>query len=244
MALKFIATTGRLEEQGVDAIIVAAWEKELTRDAKRVDELLNGEIAQAIKRKEFEGKLGSLMVLRTLGKLKQRKVVVVGLGKRKEFGENPRHALEASANSFGVIKNYVESMAFKVSPEDAASVVEASVLSSYDFQEFKTSSEDKKEVKAKRVVLVFNSASEAKGAEKRIALAKTIAEAQNQARMLDNTNPAVATPKYIAEHARKLAGGKLKVTVMSAKELKKKGYNGILSVGKGSVPTCLSLNDI
>jgi leucyl aminopeptidase len=234
MSLEFVSVKGRLEEQNVDAIVVSTFEKILSPDAKKIDSLLGGEISNSIERKEFEGKNAALMVLRTLGKLKQRKVVVVGLGSEKEYKENAGYAFNAAAAAFGVVKNYAESIAFRISPNEIKAAVEACVISSYDFQEFKSAGEDKKDVKLKRVVFAFDSDGDAAKAKNEIALAKTIAEAQNYSRMLDNTNPALATPKYVADQARKIAGGKVKVSVWGKKELEKKGYDAIVSVGKGS----------
>ncbi|MFH1057030.1 MAG: leucyl aminopeptidase [Candidatus Micrarchaeota archaeon] len=235
MALDFSVVKGRLEDQNVDVVVAATWEKTLTPEAKRIDSILGGEISSALEKKEFDGKNASLMVMRTLGKLKQKKVVVVGLGSEKDYKESVLNAFNAAAAAFGVVKYYVESIAFRVSLGDLKSVVQACVLSSYDFQEFKSAGEEKKDVKLKRVVFVLDGAEDKGKAELEIAFAKTVAEAQNFSRVLDNTNPAVATPKYVADQAKKLAGGKLKVSVWGKKELEKKGYNAILSVGKGSV---------
>ena len=234
MAVEFVTARGRIEKQGVDAIVVSTFEKNLSPDAKRIDSALGGEITTAIEKNEFEGKNASLMVIRTLGKLKQRRVIVVGLGSEKEYSENKHYAFNAAAAAFGVVKNYAETIAFHISPFEIKRAVEACVVSSYDFQEFKSAGDDKKDVKLKRVVFVFDSEGDAAKARAEIAYAKTIAEAQNYARMLDNTNPAVATPLYIATQARKLAGGKVKVSVWGKKELEKKGYDAIVSVGKGS----------
>ncbi len=231
MALEFVSAVGRLEEQNVECIVASSFEGKLSKEAERVDKMLNNEISNAMKRKEFEGKSGTLMVLRTLGKLKQRKIVIIGLGKEKEY--NKQSAENASALAFQAVKNDCESVAFKVSHSDLKTVVESAIVSLYDYQEWKTA--DKKDAKAKKVLLVFDSEGEKRKAEQTIVLAKTMGFAQNYCREINNVHPGIANPAFMASQAQKIAGGKVKVTVWGKKELEHKGYNGILSVGKGSV---------
>ena len=50
-----------------------------------VDKALGGEITEVIKSKEFKPKLGQTVLLRTAGKIPANKVLVVGLGKKKDF---------------------------------------------------------------------------------------------------------------------------------------------------------------
>src|SRR5258708_3883903 len=50
-----------------------------------VDKRLGGAISDLIKRDGFKGKLGERMVFPTFGKLKARKVAVLGLGPRDAF---------------------------------------------------------------------------------------------------------------------------------------------------------------
>ncbi len=231
MTLEFITATGKLEEQDAECIVASAFEGKLSPDAERIDRLLNGEISAAMKRKEFEGKSGSLMVLRTLGKLKARKIIILGLGKEKDYSK--QIAESAAATAFQAVKNDCESIAFKVSHSDLPAVVGTAIVCSYDFQEWKTV--ERKEQKLRKVSFVFQTQDEAKKAATAIGQARIVANAQNYCRELNNSNPATATPAFIAEQAQKLDGGKIRVEVWGMEQLKKKGYNAIVSVGKGSI---------
>ena len=63
----------------------------------------------------------------------------------------------------------------------------------------------------------------------------TTADAINEARRLGVTPPNIGSPKYVAAEARKLAkAAGLTCTVMTEAELKRRGMNGILNVGRGS----------
>lgn len=230
MVFEFVASAGKLDEQNVDCIVASAFDGKPSVEAKRIDAMLNGEISKAMQRKEFEGKSGTLMVLRTLGKIRPRKAVIIGLGAEKDYDQ--RTARAAANLAFQAVKNDCESMAFKVSLGDLTPAVQSIVVATYDFQEWKTA--DKKELKMKKIHFVFDNAHEESKAKGLIEHAKTVALAQNYCRALNNTNPSIVTPAYMAEQARKLAGGKIKVTVWSKKDLQAKHYHGILSVGQGS----------
>jgi len=231
MSLDFVAVKGKLGDQKAECIVASAMEAKLSPEAQHLDRVLNGEISSSIKRKEFEGKAGTIMGVRTLGRLAARKILVVGLGPAKEYDQFVSR--NAAALAFQSVKNDCESIAFKVSLGDLAYSVESIIVSSYDYQEWKT--QEKKPLKAKRAVFVFDSESEVRKAREIIAFAKTVGEGQNYSRELDNVHAGLATPAYIAGHAKKIAGGKVKVTVWGMKELEKKGYGGVIGVGKGSV---------
>lgn len=230
-SLEFTSVNGKLEEQNVDCIVASAFEGKLSGEAKHIDSMLNGEISKAMARKEFEGKAGTLMVLRTFGKLKARKAIIIGLGKEKDYDR--KAARSATASAFQAVKNDCESMAFKVAHPDVGPVVETAIACSYDFQEWKTV--DRTEPKIRKIAFVFDSKTDSDKATGVIEHSRIIANAQNYCRELNNSNPATATPAYIAEQAQKLAGGKISVEVWGMDQLKKKGYNAIVSVGKGSV---------
>ena len=62
-----------------------------------------------------------------------------------------------------------------------------------------------------------------------------VSEAINEARDMINEPGSVATPEYLAEAARKIAGQSgLDIKVWDEKKLEKEGYNGLIQVGRGS----------
>src|SRR2546426_5158802 len=73
-------------------------EKELTAPARRVDQRSRGALRAALP--DLSGKTGSTLLLRGLPNVAAERVLLVGLGARKEFGETAyRDALRAAANA-------------------------------------------------------------------------------------------------------------------------------------------------
>src|SRR5258706_15671974 len=72
--------------------------KELSAPAKRVDQRSNGALRAALP--DLSGKTGSTLLLRGLPHVAAERVLLVGLGAKKEFGEAAdRDAVRAAANA-------------------------------------------------------------------------------------------------------------------------------------------------
>src|ERR1051326_1379327 len=73
-------------------------EKELTAPARRVDQRAKGALRKALA--DLSGKAGATLLLRALPQVAAERVLLVGLGARKEFGESAyRDALRGAANA-------------------------------------------------------------------------------------------------------------------------------------------------
>src|SRR5438270_7778765 len=73
-------------------------DKELTASARRVDQRSRGALRAALP--DLSGKVGSTLLLRALPNVAAERVLLVGLGARKEFGETAyRDAVRAAANA-------------------------------------------------------------------------------------------------------------------------------------------------
>jgi len=72
--------------------------KELTPPARRVDQRSRGALRAALA--DLSGKTGSTLLLRGVPQVAAERVLLVGLGAKKEFGEAPyREAVRAAANA-------------------------------------------------------------------------------------------------------------------------------------------------
>src|SRR5258705_4148600 len=72
-------------------------DRELTPPARRVDQKSRGALRQALA--DLSGKLGATLLLRSLPNVAAERVLLVGLGPRKEFAEPAyREAVRAAAN--------------------------------------------------------------------------------------------------------------------------------------------------
>lgn len=203
------------------------------------------ELLRFIKKEAFEGKSGQTFLLHTLGKEKFSKLILIGLGKKADFrleeirrgtGAAVRIASTAKTDEFSIAVPVVKG--FDVS-DIAATIAETTILATYKVEKYKgkkSEEEKKKEVKLQEVRLIFANTVEAEKAEKAVRKAEIVALAQNYTREIAEQPANFTTPAKMADVARKLAKEKgLKIEIFNRNVLAKKGMNGILAVGAGSV---------
>jgi len=206
-----------------------------------VDKELGGLISKLSASGEIDGKLGSVPVIHTQGKIAADRVAVAGLGERKEFDlEKVRVASGAAVKKAKEIK--ARSVATIVhgagigglDPSDAAeAVVVGSILADYSYVEFKTS--DEKNGGVDELIIVDYDPKKAKEIEGASGAGEALALAVNRARDLVNGPANKITPSYIAERAKKLAADSgLKCEILESSDMEKLGMHSLLAVAKGS----------
>jgi len=189
-----------------------------------------------ISKDEFEGKLGKTYSTATLGKMKAKRILLVGLGSKKDF--EPDFVRRAA----GTAVRYCKSMKCpklsialpkipKVSAKSTAQfITEGAILSNYKFMELKTKKEDYFDVSQASIL------TSDKSAEDGVKTGMVLAEAQNYTREIDEYPANLMTPRKVAEIAKQLSkkNKKISVTVFDEKAMKKKGMNALLGVASGS----------
>ncbi|MCI0503887.1 leucyl aminopeptidase [Candidatus Micrarchaeota archaeon] len=190
-----------------------------------------------VKKQRYEGKLLQTFATDTRGEAKFRHLLVVGLGRKEEFRmDNLRRAAGAAARYAAARKEAEFAMhlpANFIARHEHLGMVQAmtegAILAAYRFNEYKTKKEDLFSVESARIV------SEEDIGEG-IRLGTIYAEAQNYSRRLDEQPANIATPRMVADEARRLAREcGLGVSVHGTDWLRRKNMNGILSVSQGSV---------
>lgn len=183
---------------------------------------------------KFNGKKDQIYHTCTLGKASFAHLLVVGLGKKKEFKiDNLRKAAGASVQHASFLKQkdfaiYVPNIKGTDKNEIAQAVAEGAILAAHKFIHYKTETEDLFTVEK---VYITNEKDLTKG----VRLGSIYANAQNYARELDEHPANIATPTKIAKEARKLAKEKkLRITVYDRKALQKMKMGAILAVAQGS----------
>lgn len=115
----------------------------------------------------------------------------------------------------------------------AADVAEGVALASYTFLKYKKKDEQNPEPPEPTIVFVVPSnvkAKTSKAIDARLALCKSV----NRARDLINEPASLATPAEIEKRARSVARRPgISIDVVDDKRLKKEGYEGLVTVGKG-----------
>src|SRR5687767_8177074 len=87
--MEFQGISGNFTEAGVEALAVAIFkdEKPSSGILKDLDKLTGGQISAVIKSEEFKGEPGETLLLRLApkGKIKASRLLLVGVGDKKEF---------------------------------------------------------------------------------------------------------------------------------------------------------------
>ncbi len=188
-----------------------------------------------VKNKAFEGKLLQNVQLQEEGKT----ALVIGLGKKADFHTEflRRGAALAYRIADGIKAGKLEIILPKANEgeKDASqAAVEGVILASHKLDKYKTNNEKKEDETGE--IEVFICGKSGKEISEGIALGKIMGEAQNYVRELDENPANLINPKTFAKEAEKLARQcRMKIEILGKTELERKGMNGILAVGKGSV---------
>ncbi|MFF5992511.1 leucyl aminopeptidase [Prauserella flavalba] len=201
---------------------------ELAPGAEAVDAALGGTLVDVLRTLGATGKAEEVVKVPTLGKLPAGVVLAVGLGKPEPTQEQVRRAAGASGRALAGTARALTTL----SVVDLQAAVEGTILGAYTFTEYKSEPGD-------APVSTVDVATPADGSarEHRATLkaATAIAESVLTARDLVNTPPNDLFPGSFADRAKKLAEQTgLDIEVLDEKQLKRKGYGGILGVGGGS----------
>lgn len=235
------AAAGEITSIKAGAIIISHFEgeKRPEADTAAVDNKLDGAISNLIKQGDIKGKLNEITLLHSLGKLPAGRIVVLGLGKKKELTTNKvRGAIAESCRYLrgkgaANIASIVIGDGINGIKSDAAvqAMTEGSILGLYTFKKYTTKQENGSgEIKELTII-----GKDKKPMEKAIAKGKIIAEAANFARDMVNEPGNVMTPTKMAETAREITKKyHLKVDIFDKDKMKELGMGGLLGVSQGS----------
>ena len=197
----------------------------------KINSRINSAIKQSIK--ETKGKIGKLSIINTLDSLPAKKILLAGLGSKKKIsndslryasGKIAQKARELGISEFSIIvpKGIVKEI-------DALNqIVEGVKLSLYSFDKFKK----KKTKKAPDLMLLVSKKDKT---SKAIKEAEITADGAIFTKSIANLPPNECSPATLVSFAKSLASkNKMKCSIFSKSELKKKGFGGISAVGQGS----------
>lgn len=158
------------------------------------------------------------------------------------YPENERLKIIAAAACDDAANQGDARLAFVLPQDDQAAAVasclaEGVALGTYSFQQYKSG----KNPSTVSEVIFFTSNAARSNVKRAAEEAFALAESVNAARDLINLPGSDLPPEALAKHARKVAKRSgLSIRVLDRNELKKQGYNGLLTVGAGSKnPPCM-----
>ncbi|MDH3973610.1 MAG: leucyl aminopeptidase [Deltaproteobacteria bacterium] len=222
---------GRFEGRGENPLI------------DEIDEVMDGLISSATKSGDFKGKLNQTVVFYSGGKLSAERILLIGLGNKREFNRDKLREASGTAASKAkkmgvkILSTTLTEMTAEIltPPDSAQTVVEGTMLSLYAFDDFKTDKKEKsKRIKLLNIVLPLKCKGPGKiekGALKGLKLSESVYFARD---LISNPGN-VATPSYIAKKTRDMAKERgIKTRVLEKEDMKELGMGALLGVSRGS----------
>ena len=229
--LKIIADETKIREKRTELLVIGCFFDE---DYSDLLNRFNDEISVAGKVIiSHIQKFGVLNELYTFAKIPARKILFVGLGNKTEFNTEKSRIISGKIIQYAKEFKIKElSITFNFSKNMIESFVEGILLSSYSFENFKTS-KNKNTIDKVSILIESNS----KEIQKKINETSVICQSVNLGREISNLPPNECSPEYLAKIALDLKNQRIKPKIISLDSMKDMGLNGIVSVGGGSINT-------
>ncbi len=199
------------------------------------DPALQQAAAEVIANGEVTGKMFETTLLYNPGKLKAKRLLIIGGGKTRNFSSFELRRL-AGAAARSLKPRSIRSFAFLapgngVQPEEAVgAIVEGAFIGDFDPDTYKS---DRKDQRMETVTVVASG--DEKLLRRAIDEARIIGESQNFTRQLVNEPSNRMTPTILADHARKMCEETgLKCEVYGADKIKELKMGAFWSVAQGS----------
>ena len=241
--MKFSIKSGNPEKLKSACIVIGIYEtRKFSAAAKRIDTASKNYLTSLMHHGDMDGKLGTTLLLHAVPGVLATRVLLVGLGNEKEFGEAAfRKAISAAVtqlNALGGDDAVIFLTDLKVKKHDAAWRARQAVLvcheMSYRFDRLKSKPTAAKQ-SLKKVELAFSGAADIKSASEGLIQGEAMAVGASFTKDLGNLPGNMCTPTYLADQARALAKEfPLRVEVLDQDEMAAMGMNTLLSVSRGS----------
>ena len=239
--MEFSIKSGSPERIRTGCIVIGVFEpRKLTSAAAALDRAARGQLSAVLKHGDMEGKPGTTLMLQQLPRIAAARVLLVGLGRERDFDDDKFRAAVGKAvatlKQTGVT-DAVLCLSAGVKQRDiawrAAHAAISATDASYRFDRMKSKREPARGVR--QLTLLVGDHSELGAAQTGLKQGAAIAHGMSLARDLGNLPGNVCTPAYLADAARALAKQyKLGVQVLERKDMEKLGMGSLLSVARGS----------
>ena len=241
--MEFSIKSGSPEKQRSACVVVGVYEsRKLTLAAELLDKAADGYISGIVRRGDMEGKSGSTLLLQNVPGTLCERVLLVGLGKEKNFREK-----EFTTAIRNTVKTLNETGAFDASifltelPVKKRSIGwrirQATMVAfdaTYKFDQFK-SKKDEVRRPLRKLTLAVERRNELTLAEEALAQGLAIAEGMAMTKTLGNLPANICHPTYLAEQAQAMAKEfNLGCEILERADMEKLGMHSLLSVSQGS----------
>jgi leucyl aminopeptidase len=239
--MHFKIETSNIVEVNSDLLVIGFFKgQELPGGCfKKVDTVFDHQLSKLVKEEQVASKYKETQLVHTFGKIKANKLLFIGLGEEGEFstdkareivGRVTREALKLKSKN---VSYCVESFKGEdVLLDELVHVIsEASILSAYSFDNYKTNK--KEDTKLESVALVVAQADE--DLENALQSGQAYGEGTCVARDLVNTPGNLLTPTILAQHAIDIAKRHdMAYSILDRAEMEELGMGALLAVAQGS----------
>jgi leucyl aminopeptidase len=212
------------------AVVVTEPPTDLTGDVRE-------QLRRVVESGELRGKRGEALLLHVNGNLPSSRLVAAGVGKRDAVDAEALRTAGASAarelaRVGGTVSWLLDENLPLPLPEQAAALIEGTILGAYSPGRWKTENGDAPRP-IERIAIAHAETKELRAAADRAVL---LAERTNRARDLANMPPNELNPQTLADQASKLAAEHkhLSAEALGPKEMDKLGMGALAAVGRGS----------
>jgi leucyl aminopeptidase len=245
--MDYFVKSGNPERQRAGCVIVGVFDRRrLTAAAEALDAAGNNSIASALRRGDLDGKAGQTLVLHNVPKVHCDRVLLVGLGRERDFDESAyRRACASAARALratGAVDavSYLTHLPLK-GRDTAWNVRQAALATQDEYYRFDACRGEKARAelppaRLERITFDVPGKSDLPDAERALAEGLAIGAGTALVRDLGNTPPNVCTPTYLAQTAARLAREHpaIKARALDRAALQKLGMGSFLAVAQGS----------
>jgi leucyl aminopeptidase len=242
--VRFETTERRVNQLAADCLAIGLFDEEtLSGAALAVDQASRGQLARLKAAGDVPVRPGETQVLAAPAGISAKRLLVVGLGKRRDFRQRGwRKAVSASLAA--VLKTRAAHLALAIDQPEAEpvspyylgrAVADLTGAAMYRINDFKSGSKPQRYA-LKQVTLTGLTARERPEATRGLAQGDAIAEGQTLLRNLGNLPGNICTPRYLAAQAKEIgkAFKSIKVRVLDEPQIRRLKMGCLLAVSKGS----------
>jgi leucyl aminopeptidase len=244
--MNYFVKSSNPAKQRVGCVIVGVFDRRKpTAAAATLDKAAGGALGTALRRGDLDGKAGQTLVLHHVPKIYADRVLLIGLGRERDFDEAAyRRACQTAARAArntGAIDavSYLTHLPVRNRGFDwnVRQAVLAAQDEYYRFDAFRgdKAREDRAAQRLNRLTFDVPRRSDLPAGERGLAEGRAIGAGVALTKNLGNTPPNVCTPAWLAEQAQQLARQHgLKVKVLERDEMDQLGMGSFMAVAQGS----------
>jgi len=241
--VEFSIKSGNPEKQRTGCVVVGIFlSRKLSQAAEAIDRVSEGHLSKILHFGDMEGKLGTTLLLHKVPNTLSDRVLLVGLGKEREFQDKQYRDVFLAAikalDDTGSIDATIYLAELPVKRRDIAWKIEQGAIvvreATYRFEQMKSKPDETKH-HLRRLTLSVPRRTELGVGEAALQQGVAIAEGMELAKNLGNLPGNVCTPTYLAQQAQELATAyQFKLEVLEQSDMEALKMGALLSVARGS----------